>query len=56
MPKGRMLFAAGTKGGVRHKKAWGWNIPTFLELFCFPWFVSYYSASIMTIQKNQGRR
>ena len=35
---GRMLFAAGTKGGVRHNKAWGWNIPTFLELFCFPWF------------------
>ena len=25
-------------GGVRHKKAWGCNIPTFLELFCFLWF------------------
>ena len=35
---GRLFFAAGTKGGVRHKKAWGWNIPTFLELLCFPWF------------------
>ena len=33
-----MLFAAGTKGGVRHKKAWGWDIPTFLEVFCFPGF------------------
>ena len=35
---GRLFFAAVTKGGVRHKKAWGWNIPTFLELRCFPWF------------------
>ena len=30
----------------------GWNIPTFLELFCFLWFAPYYSDSIMTIQKN----
>ena len=25
----------GQRGGVEHKKAWGWNIPAFLELFCF---------------------
>ena len=24
-----MLFVPGTKGGVEHKKVWGWNIPTF---------------------------
>ena len=30
----------GQRGGVEHKKPWGWNIPTFLEVFCFLWFVS----------------
>ena len=25
LPKGRMLFVTGTKGGVEHKKAWRWN-------------------------------
>ena len=36
---GRMLFGTGTKGGVYRKKAWGCTGPTFLEVFCFPWFV-----------------
>ena len=40
---------------MEHKKAWGWNIPTFLELFCFQWCCLYYSDSIMTIQKNTGK-
>ena len=35
---GRMLFATGTKGGVWHKKLWGWNTTTFLKLFFFLWF------------------
>ena len=51
-----MLFATGTKGGVWHKKLWGWNIPDFLELFYFPLFAPNYSDSMMTIQKNHGRR
>ena len=38
VPKGRMLFVTGTKGGVEHKKPWGWNTTTFLKLFCFLWF------------------
>ena len=46
----------GQKGGVEHQKAWWWNIHTFLELFYFPLFAHYYSDSIMTIQKNPGRR
>ena len=37
-------------------KRGGCNIPAFLEVFCFPEFAPYYSASIMTIQKNPGRR
>ena len=28
----------GQRGGVYRKKAWGCTGPTFLELFCFPWF------------------
>ena len=51
-----MLFGTGTKGGVFQKKALGCSSPTFLELFCFPWFAPYYSDFIMTIQKNPGRR
>ena len=35
----RMLFVTGTKGGVYRKKAWGCTGPTFLEVFCFLWFV-----------------
>ena len=38
VPKDRMLFATGTKGGVWHKKLWGCNTTTFLKLFCFLWF------------------
>ena len=52
---GRMLFATGTKGGVWHKKLWGWNTTTFLELFCFLWFCPYYSASIMTNTEKSGK-
>ena len=38
MPLGAAYFLPqGQRGGVRHKKAWGWNIPAFLELFCFLW-------------------
>ena len=44
----------GQRGGWNIKKPWGWNIPTFLEVFCFPMVCAYYSASIMTIQKNHG--
>ena len=28
----------GQRGGVYRKKAWECTGPTFLELFCFPWF------------------
>ena len=52
----RLFFGTGTKGGVYQKKAWGCTSPTFLELFCFPVFTPYYADSIMTIQKNPGRR
>ena len=52
----RLFFGTGTKGGAFQTKAWGCSSPTFLELFCFLWFAHYYSDSIMTIQKNQGRR
>ena len=40
------------RGGVYQKKAWGCTNPTFLEVFCFPDVATYYSDSIMTIQKN----
>ena len=40
VPKDRMLFVPGTKGGVEHKKPWGWNTTTFLEVFCFLWFAT----------------
>ena len=38
VPKDRMLFVPGTKGGVFQEKAWGCSNPTFLKLFCFLWF------------------
>ena len=38
VPNDRLFFVPGTKGGVEHKKPWGWNIPAFLELSCFLWF------------------
>ena len=55
MFQNRMLFVTGTKGGVEHKKAWGWNTTTFLKLFCFLVFVSLQSASRLPIEKNQGK-
>ena len=52
----RIFCATDTKGGVYQKKPWGCTSPTFLELFFFPHVAAYYSDSIMTIQKNPGRR
>ena len=44
------------KGGCNIKKTRGCTIQTFLELFCFLYVATYYSDSIMPIQKNPGRR
>ena len=54
VPKARMLFVTGTKGGGEHKKAWGWNTTIFLKLFCFLVFVSLQSASRLPLVA--GRR
>ena len=56
VPNDRLFFVTETKGGVEQEKCGVWNISAFLELFCFPGFAPYYSDSIMTIQKNPGRR
>ena len=42
-------------GGVAEKSCGGVTATTFLEVFCFLWFDPDYSASIMTIQKNQRK-
>ena len=53
VPKDRLFFAPGTKGGVGIKKREGGTSPhsskSFVSGVC-----SYYSDSMMTIQKKSG--
>ena len=36
---GPLILCHRDKGGGWHKKPWGCGTPTFLEVFCFLWFV-----------------
>ena len=38
LPGTACFLLQGQRGGVEHKKPWGWNTTTFLTLFCFLWF------------------